>query len=104
MDGILKVTPEKLCESADEFGMIGSEMKSLMDEMMNLVNALKGTWLGEASEAYSGKFQSLQSDMDKLHRMVSEHAKDLSEMAVSYKEAENANAEKGNSMLSGVID
>lgn len=103
MDGILKVTPEKLLGSSDEFGTQASQMHSLTEEMMSLVNSLNGIWIGEANSAYSAKFNTLQSDMDKLYRMVMEHSKDLSEMAGSYARAESENVEAGTSLNSGVI-
>lgn len=103
MEGILKVTPEKLISTSEEFGVCGQNMNSLTQEMMSLVQSLKAIWSGEASMAYGNKFSSLQSDMDKLYRMVMEHSQDLTEMAQGYMEAENTNTEKGNSMNSNVI-
>ncbi len=103
MDGILKVTPEKLISSSDEFASTGNQLRSLTDEMMNLVQSLKSVWQGEAAGAYNTRFSSLQSDMDKLYRMVAEHAKDLSEMASSYMQAETGNTEQGSSMRTGVV-
>ncbi|MCQ2080404.1 MAG: WXG100 family type VII secretion target [Lachnospiraceae bacterium] len=103
MDGLLRVTPEKLLSTSEEFGMLGSQMSSLTDEMLSLVSSLKGVWSGEAAMTYGGKFQSLQGDMDKLYRMVCEHSKDLSEMARSYQEAENMNNELGASMNANIV-
>ena len=103
MEGILKVTPEKLLAGSEEFESMASVMANLTGEMMNLVMNLKGIWQGEASNAFGNKFASLQTDMDKLYRMVEEHAQDLSEMARNYQEAENINQESGNSLNSGII-
>lgn len=103
MEGILKVTPEKLISTSEEFGASGQSMNNLTQEMMSLVQSLKAIWNGEAAMAYGNKFSSLQSDMDKLYRMVMEHSQDLTEMAQGYMEAENINTEKGNSMNSNVI-
>ncbi len=103
MEGILKVTPEKLIGSSDEFAQSGEQLKSLTTEMMNLVQGLKGIWQGDANTAYSTRFGELQTDMDKLYRMIAEHAKDLNEMATSYMKAESGNVEHGQSMVSGII-
>ena len=103
MDGILKVTPEKLLNSSEEFGSEATQMRSLTDEMMSLINSLSGIWIGDAQNAYSTKFSSLQTDMDKLYRMVVEHSNDLSQMAGSYAQAESTNVETGSSLNSGVI-
>lgn len=103
MDGILKVTPEKMLNSSEEFGTEATQMHSLTDEMMSLINSLNGVWLGDAGSAYIAKFGSLQMDMDKLYRMVLEHSKDLSEMAASYAQAESTNVETGSILSSGVV-
>ncbi len=103
MEGILKVTPEKLIQTSGEFATTGNQMKSLTSEMMSLVQGMKGIWQGEAASAYGNKFQSLQTDMDKLYRMVQEHVKDLQEMAALYQKAEAGNAQQSGSLNSNVV-
>lgn len=103
MEGILKVTPEKLIASAGEFGSIGTRIRGLTEEMMNNVNSMKAVWMGEAADAYSGRFLSLQSDMDKMHRMIQEHVTDLQEMAQQYQIAETANAEEASALANNII-
>lgn len=103
MDGILKVTPEKLIQASGEFSTVGGQMKNLTAEMMAKVQGMKNMWQGEAAGVYSSKFHSLQSDMDRLYRMVQEHASDLQEMAVSYQNAEAGNMEHGNSLHADII-
>jgi len=103
MEGYLKVTPEKLLASSEEFGNCGQQMNGLTQEMLTLVQSLQAVWQGEASSAYGNRFVSLQTDMDKLYRMVLEHSQDLSEMAREYMEAENTNMETGSSLNSNVV-
>lgn len=103
MEGILKVTPEKLIQTSSEFASTGGQMKNLTGEMMSLVQSLKGIWQGEASAAYGGKFNSLQTDMDKLYRMVQEHVSDLQEMAAHYQKAELGNADQSSGLNVNVV-
>ena len=70
---------------------------------MSLVQGLKGVWQGEASAAYGSKFASLQTDMDKLCRMVQEHVNDLQEMAAHYQMAELGNADQSGSLHNNVV-
>lgn len=98
MEGILKVTPEKLMQTSGEFAETGNQIKGLTGEMMTLVQGLKGIWQGEASLSYGNKFNTLQTDMDRLYRMVQEHVADLQEMASQYQQAETGNTEQGNSL------
>lgn len=103
MQGLLKVTPEKLISASGEFGGCAQQISSLTQEMMTLVRSLNSVWQGEAAMAYGNKFSSLQSDMDKLYRMVVEHSQDLNEMAQGYQQAESMNTDKGNGMNTNVI-
>lgn len=103
MEGILKVTPEKLVQASGDFSSLGSQMKNLTGEMLSLIRGLSGVWLGEAAAAYGNKFDSLKPDMDKLCRMVQEHVEDLQEMARQYRTAESGNTDKGSGLQSNVV-
>ena len=103
MEGILKVTPEKLIQTSGEFSTTGNQMKNLTGEMMALVQGMKGIWQGEAASAYGNKFHSLQTDMDKLYRMVQEHVRDLQELAGLYQKAETGSVQQGSSLHSNVV-
>jgi len=103
MEGILKVTPEKLISTSDEFNTTGGQIRTLTQNMVSMVDSLKASWEGEAATAYSQKFHQLEDDMEKMHRMINEHVKDLQEMARQYQMAENDNVQTGSSLAGDVI-
>lgn len=103
MEGILKVTPEKLISTADEFQTTGGQVRSLTQEMISIIDGLKSIWEGEAATAYNTKFHQLDDDMEKMHRMIEEHVKDLNEMARQYQTAETANMDTSNSLSGNAI-
>ena len=103
MEGILKVTPEKLIQTSGEFATTGNQIKNLTSEMMSQVHGMRSLWQGEAASAYGNKFSSLQTDMDKLYRMGQEHVKDLQEMAGQYPRAEAGNAQQGSGLRTNVV-
>lgn len=103
MEGILKVTPEKLISASGEFGSKATAISNLTTEMLNLASGLASIWEGEASTAYITKFRSLEDDMQKIFRMVQEHSTDLEEMARVFQQAETANVEQANSLNGDVI-
>lgn len=103
MEGILKVTTEDLRSTAGEFGNKGNTIKAQTDEMMQMVKGLNSAWQGEASGAYLAKFQGLQTDIDKINRMIQEHVQDLNEMAQQYDTAENANTDHTQSLQANAI-
>lgn len=103
MEGILKVTPEKLMSTADEFNTTGGQIRALTQEMIAVIDSLKASWEGEAATAYSTKFHQLEDDMEKMHRMIDEHVKDLNEMARQYQSAESINVETSGSLAGDII-
>ena len=68
--GILKVTPEKLQATASSFESTGSSVNNLTQQMTSIVTGLSGQiWSGEAATAYVNKFNGLQDDMERIHKM-----------------------------------
>ncbi|BCN29972.1 WXG100 family type VII secretion target [Anaeromicropila herbilytica] len=103
MEGILKVTPEKLISTSTEFSQKGTTVSNLTTEMTNLVTGLSSVWLGDAASAYSQKFKGLDSDIQKLNKMIQEHSKDLNDMATVYTQAEKASVDEINTLQNNVI-
>ena len=86
MEGILKVTPEKLIQTSGEFATTGNQIKNLTSEMMSQVHGMRSLWQGEAASAYGNKFSSLQQ-----------------EMAGQYQRAEAGNAQQGSGLRTNVV-
>ena len=104
MDGIRKVTPEKLSSTAEEYSKGGQKVNTKTQSMREQENGLSSTWTGEAANAYRTKFSGLQDDITKLNNMIQEHAADLTEMGETYQRAETANEEElANSLPTDVI-
>ena len=103
MTGNLRVTPEKLISVSGQFGESDSTVNSLTTAMMNIASELNSTWAGEAATGYYAKLKGLDGDMQKLHRMIQEHTKDLAEMAKTYQDAEKANMDTANALKTSDI-
>ena len=103
MEGILKVTPEKLISTAEEFNATNSQIQNLTQQMIQTIDSLNSTWEGEAATAYNQKFHALEDDMAKVHAMINEHANDLKDMANQYKTAESTNMDLSNALAGDVI-
>lgn len=103
MEGTLRVTPEKLISTANEFNGTGGQVRTLTQSMIDTVNSMNTIWQGEAATAFSQKFNSLQDDMEKINRMISEHVTDLNEMARQYQGAESINVEDSNALAGDII-
>ncbi|MBO4903616.1 MAG: WXG100 family type VII secretion target [Lachnospiraceae bacterium] len=92
MNAMLKVTPEKLIETAGEFQNTESRIRSLTREMIAIVDSFKPIWQGEAATGFSNKFAALSDDMEKLYALIRKHADELTEMANEYRQAEEESA------------
>ena len=103
MTGTLKVTPEQLVSTANEFQGIGNTIRTLTADMTNTVTGLSSIWEGEAATAYVAKFNGLQDDIERMHAMITEHVTDLTEMARVYSDAENADLDEIATLSSDVI-
>lgn len=103
MEGTLRVTPEQLEAAATEFSSKGTTVANLTTQMTQLVEGLASSWEGEAATAYVTKFRQLDDDIQKMIRMVQEHASDLNEMARVYREAETVNTEEISALAGDVI-
>lgn len=103
MDGLLRVTPEQLITTSNEFSNKAGTVGNLTTEMMNLVTGLSGSWEGEGATSYITKFKSLEDDIQKMVRMIQEHSTDLNEMATAYKTAEDQVVELSQSLSADVI-
>ena len=103
MNGILKVDPQKLINTANSFKSTNSKIDRSTKNMLTIIDKLNSTWKGEASTTYNKKFHQLENDMQKMHRMIDEHVNDLNEMAKQYIKAENTNIDTGNSLAGDVI-
>ena len=103
MEGYLRVTPEQLMSASGEFEQKGISVGNLTAQMVQTVESLGGIWEGEAARAYAGRFRRLDEDIQKMVRMIREHAEDLNEMARVYREAENVNQEEISGLADGVI-
>lgn len=103
MTGTLVVTPEKLISTSQEFSGKAAEINGLTNQMLQLVAAINSVWSGEASTVYSTKFNGLNNDMNRIYKMVTEHAEDLQEMANNYMNNDNEIIETSNALKTDVI-
>ncbi|WP_455713942.1 WXG100 family type VII secretion target [Anaerosporobacter sp.] len=103
MEGIIKVTPEQLTATADTFSTKGKTVSSLTSEMTTLAVGLSSIWTGEAANAYRNKFKSLDADIQKINKMIQEHAADLKTMASVYSKAEKSSQDEISALSSNII-
>lgn len=103
MENIIKVTPDVLINTSNEFSTQGSQIGSLTTQMMDLINGLPSSWVGEAGSTYVSRFAGLSDDMSRITNMITEHAEDLVEMAQNYITTEQQIGDMAQSLASDVI-
>ena len=103
IDGTVKVSFSELRNASDEFETTAGQVQTITGDMMNMVNGLNSVWQGAASDSYRNQFNKLDDDMQRMIRMIQEHATDLKDMANRYETIENANADRSNTLAGDVI-
>ena len=103
MEGNLLVTPEKLTATSEQFGTCMNQVQTLTSNMMDLIRGMSSFWEGEAASAYMNKFNELEDDIQKIHNMISEHVRDLEEMAAIYQKAEDSSQEIAGNLPGNVL-
>jgi len=91
MTGTLKVTPERLESTADQFNSQFMKVRNATQGMLDIAAQLNSVWEGEAQRTYYSKLKALDGDMAQIREMIREHIDDLKEMARNYRSAENTN-------------
>lgn len=103
MNGMIKVTPERLMTAAQSFATQSAKLNDTTEGMLELVSGMNCFWQGEASQAFTNRFSMLRDDMCSMYRMVQEHARDLEQMAENYRETEERNEAEVQDLSADVI-
>ncbi len=103
MTGTIKVSPQLLINTAEDFRTQSTELTTITGEMLSKVASLSSTWKGDTATAYMSKFKSLETDISALTRMINEHVTDLKDMAEKYSNAENLNTQDATALQAGII-
>ncbi len=103
MENILKVTPEKLIETAGQFQNTESNIRTITQEMISIVDGFKPVWQGEAATGFSNRFAALSDDMNRLYALIRKHSDSLIEMADEYRRAEDESSALAQSLTGGAI-
>ena len=104
MNTVLKVTPEKLIETAADFEATENSIRNLTQEMISIVDGFKPIWQGEAATGFANKFASLTDDMEKLYALIRKHADELTEMAHEYEQAEAESRDMAASLVTEAVN
>ena len=99
----LKVDPEVLYQKSVTSGEKISQMKTIFEELEIIVNKTTQYWLGEAADAHREFFNASKPDIEEIFKRLSEHARELGEMAATYANVEREVAQLSEDLPSDVI-
>ena len=99
----LKVDPEVLYQKSVTSGEKISQMKTVFEELETIVNKTTQYWLGEAADAHREFFNSTKPDIEEIFKRLSEHARELGEMAATYANVEREVVQLSEDLPSDVI-
>lgn len=99
----IRVNTSTLKSRANEFTSKGTQINTLMRQMLQKVQKLNTGWTGSAATRYIAKFTALQEDMERIVKMCTEHGTDLQTIASNYIQYDEQGAELANGLSSNVI-
>lgn len=101
---MLNVTPEQLDSKAAELDTRGTEVSSIVEEMISLIDSIGATqWSGEAATAYKNKFDELRDDAQRMKQDLSQAADSLKQIAAQYRQAEEQNQAVASSLAADIF-
>ena len=77
MNGQIRITPEKLRETAREYGVQADELQSVIENMEQLLLRLQEEWEGAASDSYAVRYEQLKPGFKKAEELIREIEKVL---------------------------
>lgn len=100
---MLVVTPEVMrAKAVSTHGKIQG-MKNSFENLETMVNRTGNYWIGEAGDTHREYFLSKKTDIDLIFRRLSEHARELEQMALVYENAEKEAAQISEDLPADVI-
>lgn len=104
MTDSINVTPEKLKATASSFEQTGQKVRRTTSDMLQLVKGISGAiWSGEASSSFITKFNGLETDINKMCKMIEEEAQHLKSIAQEYQVAEAQNKQAADALKNNII-
>lgn len=102
-NSIIKVTPEALIQKAEVVKGKISTMETKFTNMKNIVLKSNTYWVGDAGEAHRKTYKEYEPEITEIFKRLTEHVKDLNEMAGVYSDAELTVKEIGESLPTDLI-
>ena len=90
MADVLKVTPEELQNTANQFKGYQGNLQTAYLQMSDAVRSLDTTWNGEASEQFKSQFESMYKNLEQTEQKMTDAIDELLKAHDIYQEAENA--------------
>lgn len=99
----LTVDPEVMRQKAVTVEGKIREMRSAFDALELTVNKTKGYWIGEAGDAHRAYFTDRKPQIEEIFQRLTEHVRDLNQMASVYSNTEQEVKELSEDLPSDVI-
>ena len=90
MADVLKVTPEELQSTANQFKTYQSNLQTAYLQMSDAVRSRDTTWNGEASEQFKTQFDAMYKNLSQTEQKMGDAIDELLKAHDIYEEAENA--------------
>lgn len=100
---MLKVTPEELVVKAQETIKNISKLKTGFANLESVIARTNGYWIGEAGDLHRKLYQDEKENIEQMFARLSEHPKDLEQIAKTYMDVEDAVEQLANELPGDII-
>ncbi len=90
MADVLKVTPEELQATANQFKTYQSNLQTAYLTMSDAVRSLDSSWNGEANEQFKAQFDAMYKNLSQTEEKMADAIDELLKAFDIYTEAEDA--------------
>ena len=99
-----KVSTDDLDRAAGVFDGHRQKCVQLARDIVNVGGTLKGSWKGDAADAFYKKLCDVQGDISDIQKIIDEHVKDLRAISQKYKTSESNTQSAVSGLSSDVIN
>lgn len=89
MEGSIRVAPQVLTETTEQFDTLMKEVETLREEMNTNITNMSSVWEGETFNTYKDQFGKLSSSIGEKHDKITKYLLGVQEIAKGYITADN---------------
>ncbi len=89
MEGSIRVAPQVLTETTEQFNSLMKEAEALREEMNTNITSMSSVWEGETFNTYKNQFGILSNSISEKHTAITKYLSQVKDIANEYMTADS---------------